>query len=525
VAFFGILIPVVGILAQGLRVRDQSQPPSVRQQARLLRLALMPALAVSVLWLGSHLVALAVPGAGRAAAMIEQAFPAVFAVVPVVLFVAILRLRLWDIDVVVTRAFGYALLAGFIGLVYGIVLGATGWILRVEGWSAIVAMAVVAMVIEPVRVRLQALANRLVFGQSLSPRDAMRALVTRLENVAATDELAELTSVVVAGTRCSAAQLWLVAGDELRLVAAAPPDGVGRRQPLAGTGMTVTGADMCVPVTHEGGPVAVLALRLPAGVSLPRRELRLVGDLAGHAGLLVANARLTDTLARQVDLVMARADDLRRSRVQVVAAQDDERRRLERDIHDGAQQELVAVLIQLRALQRRSAGAQPPGEVLAALRTSLADTATTLRQLCTGDPPAALVEAGLAGALDAAVTPARRSGLDVRVVCSIGFRLPPDVESALYFCALEAVQNASKHARAHRVLIGLDRDGDDVVLSVADDGVGFDPAGAPAGSGLANLVARLTVLGGTVEIRSVPGAGTRLACRVPLTREPAGVDA
>jgi len=75
------------------------------------------------------------------------------------------------------------------------------------------------------------------------------------------------------------------------------------------------------------------------------------------------------------------------------------------------------------------------------------------------------------------------------------------------------------------VLIGLDRDGDDVALSVADDGIGFDPAGAPAGSGLANLVARLTVLGGTVEIRSVPGAGTRLACRVPLTRELAGVDA
>jgi hypothetical protein len=157
--------------------------------------------------------------------------------------------------VAVTRAFGYALLAAFIGLVYGTVLGATGWILRVEGWSAIVAMAVVAMVIEPVRVRLQALANRLVFGQSLSPRDAMRALVTRLQNVAASDEL---TSVVVAGTRCSAAQLWLVSGDELRLVAAAPPDGVGRR-PLAATGMTVTGADMCVQPWRDragrAGPV------------------------------------------------------------------------------------------------------------------------------------------------------------------------------------------------------------------------------------------------------------------------------
>jgi len=526
VAFFGILVPTVGMLAQGLRLRDRSQPPAARQQSRLLRLALIPALVVSGLWLAAHVVALGDPGAGRAIARtVELAFPAVFAVVPVMLFVAILRYRLWDIDLVVTRAFAYTSLAAFIALVYAVTLGATGWIFRSDGWSAVVAMAVVAVGVEPVRERLRRLANQLVFGQRLEPREAVRALVNRFENAAANDGLAELTSVVVAGTRCSGAELWLVSGDHLLLVAASPTSDLGQRRPLPATGTDLPGTDVCVPVTHERSLLAVLALRLPSGVRLPRPELKLVRELAGHAGLLVANARLTDGLARQVELVMARAADLERSRLQVVAAHDDERRLLERDIHDGAQQELVAVLIQLRALQRLPADRERPAEQLAALREALAATQTTLRQLCTGDPPAVLTESGLAAALDTAVAPMRRSGVDVRVTGSTGSRLPPDIESALYFCALEALQNASKHAGAGRVLVRLESVGDEAVLSVDDDGVGFDPTRAGGGSGLSNLVDRLAVLGGTVEIRSAPDTGTRLSCRVPLARELTGAGA
>ncbi|BFU44817.1 hypothetical protein KRMM14A1004_30540 [Krasilnikovia sp. MM14-A1004] len=554
VAFFGILVPVLGMTAQTVRLRYGSPTPQSRQQSRLLCLALAPALAMALLWSAARLL----PGADAAAVAdaVERAFPAVFAVVPVMLFVGILRYRLWDIDHVISRALVYTLLAAFIGLVYLAVLAGTAWLAAPRGWAAIVVLAVVAVAAEPVRERLHALANRLVFGQRLTPREAMRTLADRLEHAAATDELAELTDVVVTGTRCSAAQLWLIADGRLLLAAAAPavtrpdaapdraagvqPDGVPGRaagmQPdgvpdraadapadvhgvdaVAGAASmaeyrAITGADLCFPVTHEQELLAVLALRLPAGVALPPDELRLIGDLAGHAGLLVANARLTADLARQVELVTRRAADLRRSRLQVVAAHDDERRRLERDLHDGAQQELVALLIQLRTLQR--AGTPDPGRV-APLRRALVATRDTLAQICTGDPPEVLTVAGLAAALEAATASAGASGLRVSVAVRLPGRLPAEVETALYFCALEAVQNATKHAHAERITVRVDCDGDDAVLSVTDDGTGFDPARVAAGSGLANLVDRLAVLGGTAQIASAPAGGTTLTCRVP----------
>ncbi|GAB1640625.1 sensor histidine kinase [Krasilnikovia sp. MM14-A1259] len=578
VAFFGILVPLAGMTAQGVRLRYGSPSPQARQQSRLLCVALAPALAVALVWSCARLA-----GAASLADTAERAFPAVFAVVPVMLFVGILRYRLWDIDHVITRALIYTMLAVFIGLVYVAALAVTAWLAAPRGWSAIVALAVVAAAAEPVRERLRALANRLVFGQRLTPREAMRTLADRLEHAAYADELAELTDVVVAGTRCAGAQLWLITDARLLLVASAPatasgpgrpgadtradPDPgastVGDPRPAAGTvgdpcrdsgtlgdsrrdGATLsepgpglaadpgeamaeyralTGADLCFPVTHEGDLLAVLALRLPAGVTLPRAELRLIGDLAGHAGLLVANARLTADLARQVDLVTRQAEDLRRSRLQVVAAHDDERRHLERDLHDGAQQELVALLIQLQTLQRATAdGALPAGRV-APLRRTLAATRATLAQICTGNPPDVLTAAGLAAALDAATAPAATSGLHLSVDVRLPARPAPDVETALYFCALEAIQNATKHAHARRITVRVDRDGADVVLAVTDDGTGFDPARAAPGSGLSNLVDRLAVLGGTAQIASAPGAGTTLTCRVPAAEERTGVPA
>ncbi|MCU7727490.1 histidine kinase [Actinoplanes sp. KI2] len=551
VAFFGILVPVLGMGAQGIRLRYGSESPQVRQQSRLLCWALAPALAVALLWSAARLI----PGAdaARLAVGVERAFPVVFAVVPVMLFVAILRYRLWDIDHVVTRALAYSLLAAFIGLVYLAALAATALLAAPRGWSAIVALAVVAAVAEPVRGRLRALANRVVFGQRLTPREAMRTLADRLDHAASTDELAELTDVVVSGTRCSGAQLWLITSGRLLLAAAAPTGAAGPVGAVAPAGAagpatpagaagpvgatsrpgtepaatmaeyrSIIGADLCFPVTHEGDLLAVLALRLPAGVTLPRADLRLIGDLAGHAGLLVANARLTANLTRQVEQVTRQAADLRRSRLQVVGAHDDERRRLERDLHDGAQQELVALLLQLRTLQRTT---MPSADQVGPLRRALAATRATLEGICTGNPPALLATEGLAAALEAATASARLSGLRVGVDVRPVGRLDPEVETALYFCALEAVQNATKHAQAQEITVRVERDGGDAVLVVIDDGTGFDPARVARGSGLSNLIDRLAVLGGTAQIASAPASGTALTCRVPASDEPAAVPA
>ena len=153
----------------------------------------------------------------------------------------------------------------------------------------------------------------------------------------------------------------------------------------------------CLPVTHEGQLLAVLASTLPARVAMPSSETALLRDLAGHAGLLVANARLTTELAREVDLVTRQASELLRSRQRVVAAQDAERERLERDIHDGAQQELVATLIQLRAEARTGGGADTSGAARHDSCGRWRETArTTIEELCRGGGPMMLAEGGLA---------------------------------------------------------------------------------------------------------------------------------
>lgn len=385
VAFFGILVPVVGMAAQSLRLRSTAGTAASRQQSRVLRLALAPALAAALVWLAGQAARSSYAPAGHLVTGVENAFPAVFAVVPLVLFVAILRYRLWDIDLVISRALVVALVGGFTAVVYIAAVGSTGWLLSSRGWSAVVAMTIVGLLVEPVRQQARAVANSLVFGQQLTPREALRGLAERLEHPSAADDLSELTAVIVSGTRCSRAEIWLVGADSLLLAAAAPAASGPRRRPLPpadgdadamAAARTALGPARCVAVTHEGRLLAVLALTLPPGVVLPPAEVRLIDDLAGHAGLLVANAELTRDLARQVEVVTEQAADLARSRQQVVAAQDAERRRLERDIHDGAQQELVAMLLQLRAAGR-SGHALPP-EQKAALRDALVVTTDTL---------------------------------------------------------------------------------------------------------------------------------------------------
>lgn len=170
-----------------------------------------------------------------------------------------------------------------------------------------------------------------------------------------------------------------------------------------------------MPIYHQSRLLGVLGVGLHRGVGLPPAEQRLVQDLAGHAGLLVHNAQLTLELARHGERLEAQAVELRLSRQRLVAAQDAERRSLERNIHDGAQQELVALLISLKTVVNLPAASLECRQELAELRTMLAGTATTLAQLCGGNLPDSLVEGGLAGALGAVTPAVRRSGIDVVV--------------------------------------------------------------------------------------------------------------
>jgi signal transduction histidine kinase len=200
-----------------------------------------------------------------------------------------------------------------------------------------------------------------------------------------------------------------------------------------------------------------------------------------------------------------------------VSAADAERRRIERDIHDGAQQHLVALAVNLRLAQTLAASA--PARATAQLRAqarAAEETIDTLVALSSGMYPRLLDEAGLVPALRAAAV---TSALDVRVDAEEVPRQPRQVEAALYFCCLEALQNAAKHAGAQRVDVRLERTGPQhavLRLLVHDDGAGFDPAVAGAGAGLANMRDRLDAVGGRVSVDSRPGAGTTMTATVAM---------
>jgi signal transduction histidine kinase len=219
---------------------------------------------------------------------------------------------------------------------------------------------------------------------------------------------------------------------------------------------------------------------------------KLVRDLAAQAGLVLRNVRLIE--------------ELRASRQRLVAAQDEERRKLERNLHDGAQQHLVALSVQLRlAEQLVGRDAQKEREIIQRLQASASEALDELRDLARGIYPPLLADKGLAGALEAH---ARRSTIPVTIDGDGVGRYSQAVESAMYFCSLEALNNVAKYANATRAVIRL-RDGEGrLEVEISDDGRGFDPDAVRDGTGIRGMSDRLDAIGGSLEVRSRVGSGT-----------------
>jgi signal transduction histidine kinase len=238
---------------------------------------------------------------------------------------------------------------------------------------------------------------------------------------------------------------------------------------------------------------------------------------------LVALVALNNGVSLQVAVSEARASraelaeqaaELRRSRARLVTATDRERRRIERDLHDGAQQQLIALGIGLtRARQICRSNPEEAAVLLDRLRRELRNAHDELRRLSQGVYPPVLTEHGLEAALQSA---ADRCSVPVALAFEGTRRHSPDVEAALYFCAVEALQNAEKHGAANRIVVRLVDAEPRMTLTVADDGVGFDPGATTGGTGLVNLRDRLGALGGGVEVESRPGHGTSVRGFVPL---------
>jgi len=237
-------------------------------------------------------------------------------------------------------------------------------------------------------------------------------------------------------------------------------------------------------------------------------------DLVRQVALALHNVNLDSALQASLDDVRRYAGELQASRARIVATGDAERRKIERNLHDGAQQHLVALAVNLR-LVRDLVGENPDAaEMLEMLADSVKDTIQELRDLAHGIYPPLLMDSGLPEALRAA---AARSPLDISVDVEVG-RYPTEVEAAVYFCCLEAMQNAAKHAPDAHVAVKVWEDGESPRLrfTVADDGPGFDVAVATAGHGYVNMSDRLGAIGGDVEWTSAPGAGATVAGSVPV---------
>ncbi|HVA07103.1 MAG TPA: sensor histidine kinase [Acidimicrobiales bacterium] len=440
-------------------------------------------------------------------------------VLPVAIGVAIVKYRLYSIDVAINRTVVYAILAAFITAVYLAVAVGFGSLVGSKSnlGLSLVGVAVVAAGFQPVRVRAQRLANRVVYGTRATPYEALADFSDQAAGTYAIDEaLPQMARVVAEGTRALDACVWLREAEALIPVAVWPPDSewpTARSVHEFDDESPEVDAGACfVPVCRSAELLGALSVRMRPAESIKPVEMVLLTHLAGQAGLFLKNAGLTADLQRTIA-------DLQASRRRIVHAEDEARRRIERDLHDGAQQQIVALAFQLAKVEKDLLAASGDASTAVAdLRLRAQQVLDSVRELAHGVYPPLLADRGLGAALRAH---SRRVGLDVTIEAKKIPRYPAEVESAVYFCVLEALQNAQKHSHAHRVQIRLTQEGDGLTFSVSDDGKGFDIDGArPAGTGLASMTDRIAAEGGTLTIDSKPGGGTTIRGHVPMRDSP-----
>lgn len=384
---------------------------------------------------------------------------------------------------------------------------------------SVLATVVVAATIDGVQQRCERLAARLLQGGRQSPYDVLTRFSSRAVEADAVGRLPEqMARLLAEGTATAWAQVWLLVNGRPTLMATHPPDAAALTVPPS-IGATTQRHDglRSVAVGHAGRVLGMLRVQERKGRPLTGVEERLFVGLAAQAGLALHTAQLRAELEARHRELTARAEELRDARARLVAAQDRERQRLERDIHDGAQQQLVALQINLRLAQTLAARAPERAAALLGEQSAAAEDAIeTLRTLSRGLQPRALREGGLGEALAVATS---SSPLPVHLAVEVTSRFPRSVEGALYFFCLEALQNAVKHSGATRVEVRLEAHGETVELSVADDGSGITP-GSSGGAGLRNMRDRLEAVGGTLRIESRPGLGTSATAVVPAVRVP-----
>ncbi len=436
----------------------------------------------------------------------DAIFTVALAGVPASIGIAITRYRLYDIDVVISRTLVSVVLVSFITLVYaGLVVGVGSMFGGSSlGWQ-IAATAFVAVVFEPVRDRVQRWVNRLVFGRRATPYEVLSDLTGRLAATEREEGMLDRMALRLAeGTGADQAIIWVDGPSGFEPAACAPDQErlAGPVADLAAIPGTV------VPIRHDGVILGALSVETRRGGTLTPTETRLVEDLAGSAGLFLRRLRLDQQLERK-------ALELEDSRRRLVDAQDVERRRLERELNEGAQQRVVALKVQLAIAEQkaRHERSERTASLLAQMTAETQDAIDQIQALANGIYPPLLEAEGLATAVRAL---GELAPVDVRVDTDVSRRYPLPLEGAVYFCVSEALTNAVKHGQAPIAISVVDHSGE-LAFTVSDSGPGFDPTNVRRGAGLNNMSDRLDALEGTIIIDTTPGIRTVVAGRLPLT--------
>ena len=437
--------------------------------------------------------------------------PIGFGGIPVAITMAVLKHGLYGIDVVISRSITYGSLAVFIGAVYvGIVVGIGGLVVQGEGANpvlSIVATALVAFAFQPVRRRVEKLANRLVYGKRATPYEVLARFSRRASAMSDEELLDQIPRLVVDGTGAAHAAIWVRSGSRYR-TASAWPDAALSRSIDRTDEFDDPDADYSTPVYHDGECLGGISLKKAAGDVTKPAEVDLLENLAGGMGLALRNTLLTERLRQQVR-------NLKRSRDRVVKAADDARRALEQDLDSGPQQQLVAIKVKLGPTRKlaEQEGATKTAGVLEAIEQQAGDAIQAVRDFSSGVYPPLLEAEGLAVALNHRM---RDAAIPVVIDHDGLGRYPRAIESAVYFAILEALQNAAKYAGAATAHVELADEDGTLRFSVTDQGHGFDTGAVAPGAGLNGIADRLDAVGGSWNIASTPGSGTTVSGSVPV---------
>ena len=460
--------------------------------------------------------------------------------IPVATGIAILKYRLYDIDRIINRTLVYGALTVCIVGIYVLVVGYLGAVFASRGnlVISIFTAVLVAIMFQPLRERLQRIVNRLTYGERDDPYRVLARLGRRLEATIAPEAvLPAIVENIARALRLPQVAVWLADGDTLRLGAAhgSAPTSVTVQDARAvetlrhatdalhpkdlglageyGDVLAGSGVSLILPLTHQGAFVGALCLapRSPGEEFSPADRL-LLRDLATQSGAAAHEVQLTAALRSSLE-------DLRRSRERLVEAQEEERRRIQRDLHDGLGPVLASMRLRLEAcLDLAEKTAPPLSGDLERLYELVGEATADVRLLVYDLRPPVLDQLGLVPAIRQHCERfGRETGIETELATASELSVPAAAEVTVLRLIQEALVNVQKHAQASRVVVRLERQGEWLLVGVADDGRGLSAnGGTTAGTGLLSMRERAELLGGTLKLNSLPGGGTDLLARIPV---------